>query len=210
MSARGKIDTDELVRMFEAGASANEMMARFGVARMTITSQLKKMGLSIRARSIENTLKKNLALAEQARELYAQGLSLSACSKQFGLGECSLGSILADLRDAGHIEQFWGSEPAGLAKKPKTTTVRSGGARVYLNPSKDVVWGLSRKVPTPHGRVRHWVARGCKDLTDDMAAVYRGTVSGLQAAIDKAARAGLGPVWPREIVENEGGGHEDS
>jgi lambda repressor-like predicted transcriptional regulator len=84
----------EIVQRYEAGESAAALAREFGVDRQTLVNHLKRAGVEVRYRIVDQ-----IDVAE-AQELYASGLSLAGVGERFGV---SARSVLNAFRTAGFV-----------------------------------------------------------------------------------------------------------
>lgn len=77
---------------YEAGATAPELAARFGVHRTTVVAHLRRKGVAIRRRGLQ------AVEVDEVARLYGQGWSTVGLGKRFGVSDHT---ISAALRNAG-------------------------------------------------------------------------------------------------------------
>ena len=95
-----ELQRSEVVRRYAAGESANDLAVEFGVDRRTLTSHLRRAGVDVRDRVIDQM---DVAEAEQ---LYVSGLSLARVGEQLGM---SAGTVLTAFRSAGIVTRAVGT-----------------------------------------------------------------------------------------------------
>lgn len=82
-------ELDQVFALYRLGKSTYQLARQFGTNRHTITSHLRRGGVSLRSRE-----KLTPELIEQAARLYAAGQSLAVVGKQLGLSPMTVGKAV--------------------------------------------------------------------------------------------------------------------
>jgi DNA-directed RNA polymerase specialized sigma24 family protein len=90
----GEPEIDEAVRLYQAGATIQQVATQLGVDRKTVSRQLKAQGVTLRLVGLSSTQ------IEEAIELYGSGLSLAQVGERLGV---DAGTVHARLRERGVV-----------------------------------------------------------------------------------------------------------
>lgn len=161
MPARRDLDRDELIQLYEAGKTIEELATHFGVAFETAQARLKETGVPLRTRSesaaARHRLKREQRLPEAAvRKLFDEGASVLAMSKHFG---ASRGTIRERLQDLG-LKLRSGSEANSLRMAKLTSQQRKALASKANEATRGRVRSEAELIKAAESRFKRFAADG--------------------------------------------------